>query len=166
MKTLSELEAMTDDKLRVMLAELAGTADRWHLVKRGLFYRPDAHGYTQHSHEAWILTKEQAKTHEYKRGDASCDWITIVQAPLPNYPEDLNACHTVIESLSKQGPVEFQGSRYTNLRSVFAVKLLSVIYGEEYHWSLAGPSSLDVFNVAAAKPRSVTIALILTFQKP
>lgn len=36
---------MKPEEQRIAIAEACGIADRWHLMKRGFYYRPDAHGY-------------------------------------------------------------------------------------------------------------------------
>lgn len=40
-------------------------ADKWVLMKRGLYYRPDAKGYTGNINEAWVVTEEEANRHVY-----------------------------------------------------------------------------------------------------
>lgn len=40
-------------------------ADRWVLMKRGLYYRPNAKGYTGNLAEAWIITEAEADKHVY-----------------------------------------------------------------------------------------------------
>ena len=61
----------------------------WLIVKRGLFYRPNGHGYTDRQSEAWKLPFEEAKKHEYPRGEEP---VTIRKAGDPNYHASLDAC--------------------------------------------------------------------------
>ena len=108
MKTLAELEALTDDELRVMLAELVGYV-----------HRPDG---------AW---QESGRV-------GSCG--------IPNYPQDLNACHAVENSLGDEYP--------THNREWFRKQLRKVCNH---------PSHTHEVHATA---RQRTIALILTLQKP
>jgi hypothetical protein len=64
------------------------------IVKRGQFYRPDAHGYTNSIAEAWKLPLAEAKKYEMyaDRDDIpGCEKVLIERAPLPDYLNDLNA---------------------------------------------------------------------------
>lgn len=85
------------DAQKVAIAELCGTADRWVLVKHGLYYRPQAHGYTGRIEEAWILSESEVDLHVYPHGD---DPVTKHRAPLPNYPGDLNAMRQALSALN------------------------------------------------------------------
>lgn len=64
------------------------------MIKHGLYYRPDAHGYTGHLSEAWKVTHEVAKRHEYLRGD---DQVTIKEVGSINYTTDSAAAMLVLE---------------------------------------------------------------------
>jgi len=62
-----------DRKLDV-LHELDGCADLYLIVKHGLFYRPNANGYTKLESEAWKLPIDAARKHECLKGE---DQITL-----------------------------------------------------------------------------------------
>ena len=82
---------MTDQEINRAVAESVGD-DRWLIVKRGYFYRPNGHGYTSHVSEAWVLPLADAKKHEYLIGEEP---VTLWKAPIPDYCNDLNAMHEV-----------------------------------------------------------------------
>lgn len=77
---------------------------RFVVVKRGLFYRPNAHGYTMHISEAWKLCENEAKKHAYPHGD---DPVTIRKVPPLDYAKDLNACHLMVMSLSEEERIKY-----------------------------------------------------------
>ena len=74
------------------------------LKKRGLWYRPGAKGYTSHESEAGRFTMGEAKEHEYPHDEP----VTIHQFSIPNYPEDLNACHEMETCVSPQMASQFK----------------------------------------------------------
>lgn len=99
---------MTDDEIRIAVADASGLKARYGLRKRGLWYRPNASGYTGMSDQAGRYTLEEAKKHEYIRG---CDDdVKIAALPLPDYLEDLNAMHEVEKTLDA-----VQRGRYSTL---------------------------------------------------
>ena len=55
------------------------------LKKRGLWYRPDAKGYTDRVEEAGRYTPEEAKKHEYKGGGAWDEPVTIHEFPAEDF---------------------------------------------------------------------------------
>lgn len=95
MKTREEIEAMTDEERRIKTAELCGTMDRWVLRKRGLFYCPDAKGYTSDIRDAWILTEAEANKHVYPHDKP----VTKHRAPMPDYLNSLDAMHEALKTM-------------------------------------------------------------------
>lgn len=89
---------MTDTEMRIAIAEACGVANRWFIMKRGRYYRPNACGYTSDIKEAWIVTEEEANKHVYPHDEP----VTKHRAPLPDYPNDLNACHEMEKVLSHE----------------------------------------------------------------
>lgn len=81
---------MTDQELNLKVAHECGTANRWLIMKHGLYYRPNAHGYTENIKEAWVVSEEEVNKHVYPHGDQP---VTKHRAPVPDYCNDLNACH-------------------------------------------------------------------------
>jgi hypothetical protein len=64
------------------------------IVKQGIYYRPDAKGYTGESSLAWKLPLDQAKRYEMyaDRDDiAGCEKVTLREAPHPKYDTSLDA---------------------------------------------------------------------------
>ena len=87
---------MKPDEQRIAIARWHGTLDRWAIVKRGLYYRPGAHGYTNRLEEAWILPEVEADKHVYARGEEP---VSKIQVPPPDYLADLNAMREAEEKL-------------------------------------------------------------------
>lgn len=93
---------MTDDEIRIAVAESVAF-DMWVIQKRGLYYRPNANGYTSSLAEAWKLPFAEVKKHEayVDRNDVPhSEKVFIKPAPYPDYPNDLNAMHEVEKTLS------------------------------------------------------------------
>lgn len=63
------------------------------LMKRGLWYRPDAKGYTDRQSEAWKLPREEAKEHEYPHDEP----VTIREFQTPCYSTDPHEAFTVLQ---------------------------------------------------------------------
>lgn len=122
MKTLSELETMSNDELRLVLAELDGYA----LVP----WQGEDFFYFQPTEQERVLARDGQMT-------GALRWYA-----LPNYPEDLNACHEAEKGLTPR-----QWPRY--------VRMLS---------GLTRDRSGERLTFATARQR--TIALILTLQQP
>jgi len=89
---------MSDKELRELdawIAEHVMDVKRFVGVKkRGYWYRPNAHGYTDRQAEAWWLTRDEAKKHEYLRGDEP---VTICEFSTPLYTTDPAAAMQVLE---------------------------------------------------------------------
>lgn len=79
---------MTPEEKQLRVAEFLGEFPRYLLVKRGLFYRPNACGYTDRLAEAGRFSPEEASDHVYPYGDEP---VTKRLAPVPDYLHDLNA---------------------------------------------------------------------------
>lgn len=72
--------------------------DQFVIIKRGLYYRPKAGGYTSCLSEAWKLPKVEAKKYEMYADRADIpgnEKVLIESAPIPDYCNDLNAMHDV-----------------------------------------------------------------------
>jgi hypothetical protein len=80
---------MTPQAINRAIHEWMGLGDHYHVMKWGLYYRPDAHGYTSNPNEAWILPYAEAKKHEYPHDEP----VTIKKVEPRNYYGDLNAMH-------------------------------------------------------------------------
>lgn len=87
---------ITNEEKKTLIAAACGQADLWVIMKRGMYYRPKACGYTYNIQEAWIVTEAVADEHAYPRGDEP---VTKKRAPLPDYFNDLNACHEMEKTL-------------------------------------------------------------------
>jgi hypothetical protein len=84
-----------EDQIKA-LAELDGCSDLWVVMKRGLYYRPQAKGYTHNISEAWVCQYSTAKAEEYLRGDEP---VTIKPAPCKPY---LTSYDAIIPLIQKQ----------------------------------------------------------------
>ena len=69
--------------------------------KRGMWYRPDAHGYTDRQSEAWRLTFDEAKKHEYLRGSAD-ERVTVCEILTPRYSTEPAAAMQVLEKCGEK----------------------------------------------------------------
>ncbi len=76
-------------------------------MKRGLYYREGAHGYTAIRREAWTVAEEEARAHEYKRGTPD-EWVTIERDETDDYTGDLNAMHEAEELLDYDQCLSFE----------------------------------------------------------
>lgn len=93
---------MSDEQINVAIAEACGKDRLFVLKKRGLYYRPNAAGYTDRVSEAWIISEEEADRHTYPHDDP----VTKHRAPVPNYANDLNAMFSAEEWLASHGEGE------------------------------------------------------------
>jgi len=69
------------------------------LKKRGYWYRPNAHGYTGQQSEAWHITRDEAKKHEYLRGDEP---VTICEFDTPKYTTSPADAIAVLEKIVRE----------------------------------------------------------------
>ena len=76
---------------------------KYGVKKRGLWYRPDAHGYTDRQSEAWRLSLEEAKKHEYKRGGYD-EQVVIMPIDTPRYTTDPADAMEVLKKCSTLTP--------------------------------------------------------------
>jgi hypothetical protein len=86
----------TAEEVNRAVALAMGTADRWVLMKRGLYYRPNGKGYTADVSEAWVLTEKEADEHAYPHDEP----VTKHPAPLRDYHGSLDACAEMEASLT------------------------------------------------------------------
>lgn len=94
---------MTDEEKRISIAEACGVANRFVLLKKGFYYRPNGNGYTFKIENAWILSEEEADKHVYPRGGL----VTKQRVPPPDYLNDLNAIHDAEKTLSIDETAEY-----------------------------------------------------------
>ena len=87
---------MTDQQINAAIAEITGSNKLVGLKKRGLWWRPNAHGYTYNESEAWRITEEEAK--KYARPN-DVDAVTIERFNPSDYCNDLNAMHEAFEAI-------------------------------------------------------------------
>lgn len=157
-----DLKDCSDAELNLKLAELLGTADKWYILKRGLYYRPGGSGYTGRHEEAWTVSKEEAVKHEYKCGDP-IEWVNIERAPIPRYASSPELCFAVEAALKADmcTDVTDRDSYYSQQMrySAFLAKLIATdLSGAVPHARL--------FPFMHAEPRKRVIALICTLTKP
>ncbi len=94
------MKTRPDSELNRIIAE-------WHvgelyvIVKHGLYYRENACGYTGDLRDAWKVTLDAAKDHEYNP-KGCVDPVTIKRAPALDFCQDLNAIHEAEGNLTNQ----------------------------------------------------------------
>lgn len=92
--------------LDAFIAERVFDGPKFGLKKRGLWYRPDAKGYTDRQCEAWRLTEAEAKKHEYTRGGYE-EQVRVMILDTPHYTTDPAASDAldteIINKLGQQG---------------------------------------------------------------
>ena len=89
---------MTNQEINERIAAITGFHDKVGLKKRGLWYRPEACGYTNCECEAGRFTLEEAKKREYLLYEP----VTIHRFKTPNYAESLDACKEFEGAIGKQ----------------------------------------------------------------
>lgn len=90
---------MTPQEINERIAKLCGKGNLYFVKKRGLFYRPNAHGYTANKNEAWRLPFEEAKLHQY---DCDEQPVTIHKCEPPDYCNSLDACREFEQEVETQ----------------------------------------------------------------
>lgn len=124
------------------LAQIHGITPSWVLMKRGYYYRPNAHGYTSELTEAGRYTEEEAKRHVNPHDEP----VTMHPLPPMDYLRDLNALAAVEDSI----PLDRLGTYLDNLRLVCSAGLPEGCY------------VMDI-ECARAKPAQRAKALLITY---
>lgn len=82
-----------EDKIKA-IAELDGP-EMYGVMKRGLWYRENAKGYTDDTNKAWHLTKEEAEKHNYPHDEP----VRALLLPFRPYLTSYDAIIPVIEKI-------------------------------------------------------------------
>ena len=130
------------------IAELDGCDNLYVIVKRGLYYRLNAHGYTSIESEAWKLSLDEAKKHEYLRGDEP---VTLKPAEYKPYLSSRDAIVPVIEK------------QFTNesLHCVFIKQLYEVLDCHELPLNeMIDTERSIMFHLLTATPSQLCEALL------
>lgn len=130
---------MTPEQINNAVAELRG--QRYGIRKLGLWYRPEACGYTDRCNEAWSLPLEKAKEHESIHGEP--DDVTVRALPSPPYTTSLDACRELVEEMRVAG---------TKLIRVSSIDGFTVQY-----WKL---TLFWTCSIEASHPTSEELAII------
>jgi hypothetical protein len=101
------MTTMNTHKTNEAIAKIIGEDDLHFIVKRGLFYRPNAAGYTSSMLEAWRLPLSEAKPHERMVNE---DPITIMKCP----PRDFCGSHDAMAIAKKWIDRESLRGNYVN----------------------------------------------------
>ena len=162
--TLKELNELSNSELDAKLSALLGI-DRWYVVKRGMFYRPNARGYTYDEREAWALPRAEALTHVYAKGGAD-ERVTITQAPVRRYTMESEYCREVELALKPErySDVAERGSYYSQ-QMRYAERLERTLRITNVNLCAMSGNALapaHLFPVITASARVRTIALIST----
>lgn len=94
---------MEPSEINERIAKICGTADLCHIEKRGMFYRPNAGGYTGSRVEAWKLPRAEAKKYEMyaDRTDCPGEQVLLVPADYPDYHGSLDAMRAAWQTLTE-----------------------------------------------------------------
>lgn len=103
---------MTHEAQRIAIAKACGVGQKWLLIKRGFYYRPNAAGYCEDIASAGRFDEAYAKSDvSATNGD-----VRMVKEPLPDYLNDLNAMHEAEKMLQGSGPLwQMYGSQIQNV---------------------------------------------------
>lgn len=138
---------MTKEQQRIAFAEAVGAIDRWVIMKRGLYYRPKANGYTDRIEEAWIVSEAEADDHVHP-GDEP---VTKRRAPLPDI-DDLNVIHEAEKTLTDEQHRRFRTTlaEITSGRKDTGLRLMG--RAEYRNWfSATAPQRLEAFLKTVGK---------------
>ena len=89
---------MNSQEINQRIADAIGEGDLHFVMKRGLYYRPMAQGYTSNPDEAWRLPLAEAKAHECLRGDEP---VTLRKCPPRNFCGSLDAMRVAEEVIPR-----------------------------------------------------------------
>jgi hypothetical protein len=78
---------MSPQAQQIAIAKACGVKQKYFIMKRGYYYRPNGSGYTANPAEAWMVSEETARKHVYPHDEP----VTMHPAPLPDYLNDRNA---------------------------------------------------------------------------
>lgn len=109
------IDSLTPEEL-LEIAESMGLENRFVLMKRGLYYRPNGHGYTDAIEAAWVLSSEEADKHVYPHDEP----VTKHPAPLPAFGSDANAALTLADALARGGWKHAHYLTTTGIRFIFS----------------------------------------------
>lgn len=156
-----DLKDCSDAELNLKLAELLGTADRYLIKKRNVYYRVGGGGYTCHQFNAWVQPKAEALKHEYKKGTPD-EWVTIEQASVPCYAFSAALCRDVEATLKAEEHTDVTDSgSYYSQQMRYACHLAALVVNWEERVGGAVPYA-RLFPFMHAEPRKRVIALICT----
>lgn len=88
---------MTNDEINERIAKITGFHDKVGLKKRGLWWRPNAQGYTSNESGAGRYTLKEAEDYAHPDGEP----VTIHKFTTPDYTGDLNACRQFESTMSR-----------------------------------------------------------------
>lgn len=80
---------MKSEDQNIAIAKFCGVENKYVLIKRGLYYRPDYKGYTNNIDEAGKYTKAEAE----KDAQSNHGEVIVRKLPVTDYTSDLNAMH-------------------------------------------------------------------------
>lgn len=89
---------MTNQEINERIAAITGFHNTVGLKKRGLWYRPNARGYTSHENEAGRYTIDEAQEYAHSDGEP----VTIHRFTTPNYAESLDACREFMSQIKDE----------------------------------------------------------------
>jgi hypothetical protein len=102
---------MTKENQKEVLAKLDGKSNLFVIMRRGLYYRPDAMGYTGRIEDAWHVTEDVADQYVYPHDEP------VSKRRLDKFPDYLNSWDAIIPLIQKQ-PVAIQRMIYREAYSI------------------------------------------------
>lgn len=107
---------------------------RYHILKRGLYYRPGACGYTDDPKQAWEVLLDEAKKHECPHDEP----VTIRLVPPKDYYHDLNAVHEAVNFLK-----EVIGTERFRKYADYLKMIVSAKWGVDSYIEATAPQKCD-----------------------
>ncbi|NBV90470.1 MAG: hypothetical protein EBR84_03585 [Actinobacteria bacterium] len=124
---------MTNDEINERIAKITGFHDKVGLKKRGLWWRPNAQGYTSSESGAGRYTLEEAENYAHPDGEP----VAIHKFTTPNYAESLDACREFLAQIDENDRAEFSSI-------VTCMDRIGMACDWEFYWAMITLTPLEL----------------------